>query len=47
MEELARSNMVEGMNFDGKLDVGLCECCMEGKSHSLPFQSSMVKRVSA
>jgi len=44
MEELARSNMVEGMNFDGKVDVGLCECCIEGKSHRLPFQSSMAKR---
>ena len=31
MEELERSKMVEGMDLDGKLGVGFCECCIEGK----------------
>ena len=44
MEELARSQMVEGIDFDGKLDLGFCECCIEGKNHHQPFHSSTVKK---
>jgi len=44
MEEIAISKMVEGIDFDGKLDDGLCENCIEEKGNHLPFQSSMVKR---
>jgi len=44
MEELARSEMVGGIDFDGKLDFSFYECCIEGKSHCQPFHSSTVKR---
>jgi len=44
MEELAKSEMVGGIYFDGKLDFGFCECCIEGKNHRQPFHSSAVKR---
>ena len=36
--------MVEGMDFDEKQEFGFCECCIQGKSHRLPFQSSTTKR---
>ena len=44
MQELARNEMVEGIDFDEKIEFGFCECCIEGNSHRLPFQSSTVKR---
>ena len=44
MQELARRKMVNGIDFDEKQELGFCECCIQGKSHRLPFQSSATKR---
>ena len=44
MQELARSKMVQGMDFDKKQEFGFCECCIQGKSHRLPFQLSTTRR---
>lgn len=40
MQELARSKIVEGIDFDEKQELGFCECCVQGKSHRLLFKSS-------
>ena len=44
MQELLRNKMVEGIDFDEKQKFGFCECCIQGKSHRLPFQSSTTKK---
>ena len=44
MQELARSKMEQGMDFDKKQEFGFCECCIQGKSHRLPFQLSTTRR---
>ena len=44
MQELARSKMVKGKDFDEKHEFGFCEPCIHSKSHRLPFQSSTTKK---
>ena len=44
LQELARSKMVQGIDFDEKQEFGFCECCVQGKSHRLPFQLSTTRR---
>ena len=44
MQELAKSKMAKGLDFDCKQDFSFCEPCVQGKSHHLPFQQSGVKK---
>ena len=44
MQLLARKKMVSRLDFDGKQESSLCEPCIKGKSHRLPFQNSTTKR---
>ena len=44
MQELAKSKMAKGLDFDCKQDFSFCEPCVQGKSHRLPFQQSSIKR---
>ena len=44
MQELAKNNLVSGLDYDWKHEPGLCESCVKGKSHRLPFRYSAGKR---
>ena len=44
MQELAKNNLVSGLDYDWKHEPGLCESCVKGKSHRLPFRCSAGKR---
>ena len=44
LQELVKSKMVKGLDFDSKQKLSFCESCVQGKSHQLPFQQSTVKR---
>ena len=44
MQELAKNQMVSGLDFDWRQESGFCESCVKGKSHRLPFKHSHRKR---
>ena len=46
MRELAKNKMVNGLQYDWKQELAFCECCVQGKSHQLPFPQSTAKRAS-
>ena len=46
MRELAKNKMVNGLQYDWKQDLAFCECCVQGKSHQLPFPQSTAKQAS-
>ena len=46
LQELVKGKMVTGLDISSKSELTFCECCVQGKSHRLPFQQSSVKRTS-
>ena len=44
LRQLAKSKMVKGLDVECKQGLDFCECCVQGKSHQLPFQHSTTGR---
>ena len=40
LNALSKNQMVRGLKFDHKLDLGFCEPCVHGKNHRQPFPQS-------
>lgn len=44
IRQLAKKKMVKGLDVDCNEELNFCECCVQGKSHQLPFKPSTTNR---